>query len=68
MLEMELIHEREGRPKVLTKAATGIQEKEKLIRQDFSADKHIQSCLYNNILYIKNTKSLFNSFEELTIL
>ena len=36
---MGLIHERKRRPKGLTKATTEIQEKENLIRQDFSADK-----------------------------
>lgn len=39
MLEMGLIHERKRRPKGLTKATTEIQEKENLIKQDFSADK-----------------------------
>lgn len=39
MLKMGLIHERKRRPKALTKATTEIQEKENLIRQDFSADK-----------------------------
>ncbi len=39
MLEMELIHERKRRPKGLTKATTENQEKENLIKQDFSADK-----------------------------
>ena len=39
MLKMGLIHERKCRPKGLAKATTEIQEKEKLIRQDFSADK-----------------------------
>ena len=39
MLKMRLIHERKRRPKGLTKATTEIQEKENLIRQDFSADK-----------------------------
>ena len=39
MLKMGLIHERKRRPKGLTKATTEIQEKENLIRQDFSADK-----------------------------
>ena len=36
---MGLIHERKRRPKGLTKATIEIQEKENLIRQDFSADK-----------------------------
>ena len=36
---MGLIHERKRRPKGPTKATTEIQEKENLIRQDFSADK-----------------------------
>ena len=39
MLKMGLIHERKRRPKSLTKATTEIQEKENLIKQDFSADK-----------------------------
>ena len=39
MLKMGLIHERKRRPKGLTKATTEIQEKENLIRQDFSTDK-----------------------------
>lgn len=39
MLKMGLIHERKRRPRGLTKATTEIQEKENLIRQDFSADK-----------------------------
>ena len=39
MLEMGLVHERKRRPKGLTKATTEIQEKENLIKQDFSADK-----------------------------
>ncbi len=39
MLKIGLIHERKRRPKGLTKATTEIQEKENLIRQDFSADK-----------------------------
>lgn len=39
MLKMGLIHERKRRPKGLTKATTEIQEKENLIKQDFSADK-----------------------------
>ena len=39
MLKMGLIHELKRRPKALTKATTEIQEKENLIRQDFSADK-----------------------------
>lgn len=39
MLKMGLIHERKRRPKGLTKDTTEIQEKENLIRQDFSADK-----------------------------
>ena len=39
MLKMGLIHERKRRPKGLTKATSEIQEKENLIRQDFSADK-----------------------------
>jgi transposase InsO family protein len=39
MREMGLIHERKRRPKGLTKATTEIQEKENLIKQDFSADK-----------------------------
>ena len=39
MIEMGLIHERKRRPKSLTKATTEIQEKENLIKQDFSADK-----------------------------
>ena len=39
ILKMGLIHERKCRPKGLVKATTEIQEKEKLIRQDFSADK-----------------------------
>lgn len=39
ILKMGLIHERKRRPKNLTKATTEIQEKENLIRQDFSADK-----------------------------
>lgn len=39
MLKMDLIHERKRRPKGLTKATTEIQEKENLIKQDFSADK-----------------------------
>ncbi|ASS38328.1 IS3 family transposase [Mogibacterium pumilum] len=38
-LKMGLIHEQKHRPKGLTKATTEIQEKENLIRQDFSADK-----------------------------
>lgn len=38
MLKMGLIHERKRRPKGLTKATTEIQEKENLIRQEFSAD------------------------------
>ena len=39
MRKMGLIHERKRRPKGLTKATTEIQEKENLIKQDFSADK-----------------------------
>lgn len=39
MLKMGLIHERKRRPKGLTKATTEIQEKENLIKQDFSADR-----------------------------
>jgi len=39
MRERGLIHERKRRPKGLTKATTEIQEKENLIKQDFSADK-----------------------------
>ena len=39
MLKMGLIHERKRRPKGLTRATTEIQEKENLIKQDFSADK-----------------------------
>ena len=39
MLKMGLIHERKCRPKGLTKATTEIQEKENLIKQDFSADR-----------------------------
>ena len=39
MLKMGLIHERKRRPKGLTKATTEIQEKENLIKQDFSANK-----------------------------
>ena len=39
MLQMGLIHERKRRPKGLTKATTEMQEKENLIKQDFSADK-----------------------------
>ena len=39
MLKMGLIHEQKRRPKGLTKATTEIQEKENLIRQDFSIDK-----------------------------
>ena len=39
ILKMGLIHERKRRPKDLTKATTEIQEKENLIRQDFSTDK-----------------------------
>lgn len=39
MLKMGLIHERKRGPKGLTKATTEIQEKENMIRQDFSADK-----------------------------
>ena len=39
MLKMGLIHERKRRPKGLTKATTEIQEKENLLKQDFSADR-----------------------------
>ena len=39
MLKMGLIHERKRRPNSITKATTEVQEKENLIKQDFSADK-----------------------------
>ncbi len=39
MTRMGLIHECKRRPKGLTKATTEVQEKENLIKQDFSADR-----------------------------
>lgn len=39
ILKMGLIYERKRRSKGMSKATTGIQEQENLIRQDFSEDK-----------------------------
>ena len=45
MRELNLIHERKRRPKGLTKATTEVQEKENLIKQDFTADKPFTKLL-----------------------
>lgn len=57
MLKMGLIHERKRRPKGQTKAITEIQEKENLIRQDFSADKPYTSYLQ---IYLRSNASMRN--------
>ncbi len=45
MRELGLIHERKRRPKGLTKATTEIQEKENLIKQDFTSDTPFKKVL-----------------------
>ena len=45
MRELNLIHERKRRPKGLTKSTTEVQEKENLIKQDFTADKPFTKLL-----------------------
>ena len=45
MRELNLIHERKRRPKGITKATTEVQEKENLIKQDFTADKPFTKLL-----------------------
>ena len=65
---MDLIHERKRRPKGLTKATTEIQEKENLIKQDFSAHKPYSKLLtdisqiqcYDGKLYISPILDCYN--------
>ena len=68
ILEMGLIHERKRKPKSLTKATAEIQEKENLIKQDFSADTPYTKLLAditqvqcsNGKLYISSILDCFN--------
>ena len=45
MKENGWLHERKRRPKGLTRATTEIQEKENLIKQDFTSDQPYQKLL-----------------------
>ena len=45
MREMGLIHKPHRKPKGLTKATTEVQERENLIKQDFSADRPLKKLL-----------------------
>ena len=45
MRELGLIHEHKRRPKCLTKATTEIQEKENLVKQDFSSEAPFKKVL-----------------------
>ena len=68
MIGMGMIHERKRRPKGLTKASAEIQEKENLIKKDFSADKPYAKLLtdisqitcYDGTLYISPILDCFN--------
>ena len=68
MRNLGLIHERKRRPKGLTKATTEIQEKENLIKMDFSADQPYTKLLtdisqiqcYDGKLYISPILDCFN--------
>ena len=68
MKENGWLHERKRRPKGLTRATTEIQEKENLIKQDFTSDQPYQkllndisqiSCRYGK-LYISPIMDCFN--------
>ena len=68
MTEMGLIHERKRRPKGLTKATTEAQEKENLIKMNFSAELPYTKLLtdisqiqcYDGKLYISPILDCFN--------
>ena len=68
MKENGWIHERKRRPKGLTRATTEIQEKENLIKQDFTSDQPYQKLLtdisqipcHDGKLYISPIMDCFN--------
>ena len=68
MKENGWLHERKRRPKGLTRATTAIQEKENLIKQDFTSDQPYQKLLtdisqipcHDGKLYISPIMDCFN--------
>ena len=69
MFKMWLIHERKRRPKGLTKATTEIQEKENLIRQDFSADKPYTNASMVNFAFHQSSTALMGiSYRLLSVI